>query len=70
MTTTMREAIVAAHRRHDRVERNRLLRLARERGATVRALAALLGVGVATMHGWSGGELGGRSSDVLDGPAA
>lgn len=58
--TTLRDAIVAAHRAagesdHAERERSRLLVIARHHGVTVRELAALLGVSTATAHHWSGG---------------
>lgn len=70
--TTLRDAIVAAHRateaaKHAKHERMRLLVLARHHGATVRELAALLGVSVSTAHKWSGGtRTERRSSSALD----
>ena len=49
---TLGEAIQAAHARGDHEERNRLMWHAHDH-ATMRDLAALLGVGLATVHRWT-----------------
>lgn len=62
---TVRDAIIDAHRRRDRVRRNQLLRYARHHGASLRPMADMLGVSKSTVFLWSGGSTP-RIRSVLD----
>jgi hypothetical protein len=68
---TLRDRIVEAHEGVAKAEdeRARLLRLARERGATVKALAELIGQTEHVVRVWSGGAVKARAENPLDGPA-